>query len=218
MIKRILHLLFPPKCVLCRSLLLKEQTDLCPHCRTHAPEFTGTKMKLSFVAQFTGIWYYKENVRASLLRYKFGGRRSYASAYGRLLAMKLYRMGWIDFDLITWVPISRRRRFRRGFDQSELIARVVAQELNLPLVAAAKKIRHTKPQSLMGDAAHRRANILGAYRVTDSALVKDKRILLIDDIITTGATASEYSRILLTAGAKEVKLATVAVASYEKSR
>lgn len=218
MIERLLHLLFPDKCVLCRKLLEEDQTDLCPHCRSHAPDFPGAKMKLSFVAQWTGIWYYKDDVRASLLRYKFGGRRSYASAFGRMLAMKLHRMQWDDMDLITWVPISRRRKFRRGFDQSELIARVVAQELGMPLVAATKKIRHTKPQSTMGDAAHRRANILGAYRVTDPMILKGKRILLIDDIVTTGATASECSRVLLTAGAKEVKLATVAVAAHEKSR
>lgn len=218
MIERLLHLLFPDKCVLCRTLLEDDQTDLCPHCRSHAPEFPGAKMKLSFVAQWTGIWYYKDDVRASLLRYKFGGRRSYASAFGRMLAMKLHRMQWDDMDLITWIPISKRRRFRRGFDQSELIARVVAEELDIPLVASTKKIRHTKPQSTMGDAAHRRANILGAYRVTDPMVLKDKRILLIDDIVTTGATASECSRVLLTAGAKEVKLATVAVAAHEKSR
>lgn len=216
MMKRLLSVLFPPKCVLCRKLLSKEQTDLCPDCRSNAPEFPGSKMKLSFLAQWTGIWYYKENVRQSLLRYKFGGRRSYAAAYGRLLAMKLQRMGWEDANFVTWIPISRQRRFRRGFDQSQRIAQVVARELALPLAATAKKIRHTKPQSLMGDAAHRRANILGAYQVIDPALVKDKRILLIDDIITTGATASECSRVLLTAGAKEVKLATVAVASHNK--
>ena len=215
MIKRVLRLLFPPKCVLCKKLLTPQETDLCFHCRIHAPEFPGAKITLSFVAQWTGIWYYKDDVRGSLLRYKFGGRRSYAPAYGRLLAMKLQRMGWDELDCITWIPISRRRRFRRGFDQSELIARVVAAELGLPLVAAAKKIRHTKPQSLMGDAAHRRANILGAYRVTDPAHITGKRVLLIDDIITTGATASECARVLLTAGAKEVKLATVAVATHD---
>lgn len=215
MMKRILLLLFPPKCVLCGKLLTRQQTDLCPHCREHAPEFPGSKISLSFLAQWTGIWYYKDDVRASLLRYKFSGRRSYASAYGRLLAMKLQRMGWDDCDLMTWIPISGRRRFRRGYDQSQLIAKVVARELGLPLIAAAKKIRHTKPQSTMGNAAHRRANILGAYRVTDPELVKDKRILLIDDIVTTGATASECGRVLLTAGAKEVKLATVAVATHD---
>ena len=214
MIKRVLHLLFPPKCVLCNTLLSPQQTDLCPNCRKLAPEFPGIKITLSFLAQWTGIWYYKDDVRGSLLRYKFGGRRSYGAAYGRLLAMKLHRMGWDDCDLITWIPISRRRRFRRGFDQSQLIAQAVARELGLPLAATAKKVRHTKPQSLMGDAAHRRANILGAYRITDPESVIGKRVLLIHDIITTGATASECARVLLTAGAKEVKLATVAVATH----
>ena len=69
----------------------------------------------------------------------------------------------------------------------------------------------------MGDAAHRRANILGAFRVTDPSLICGKRVLLLDDVITTGATASECARVLLTAGAKEVKLATLAVASHEKT-
>ena len=212
--EHLLQILFPPKCVLCRKLLKEEETDLCRTCREAQPEFTGNKIKLSFLAQWTGVWYYKENVRQSILRYKFYGRRSYAQSYGRLLAMKLQREGWDDTDVLTWIPISRRRRFRRGFDQSQLIAQAVARELGLPLAATAKKVRHTKPQSLMGDAAHRRANILGAYRITDPESVIGKRVLLIDDIITTGATASECARVLLTAGAKEVKLATVAVATH----
>ena len=98
------------------------------------------------------------------------------------------------------------------------MAKVAAEELGLALDCTLKKIRHTKPQSVMGDAAHRRANILGAYEITDPALVKDKRVLLLDDIVTTGATASECARVLLTAGAKEVKLATLAVASHETQR
>ena len=84
-------------------------------------------------------------------------------------------------------------------------------------VAVVRKIRNTKPQSTMGSAAHRRANILGAYEVIDPALVRGKRILLLDDIITTGTTASECAKTLLTAGAKEVKLAALAVASFENS-
>ena len=216
MIKRLLLLFFPPKCVLCQKLLGKEQTDLCPACRENAPEFPENKIKLSFLAQWTGVWYYKDDVRLSLLRYKFSGRRHYARSYGKILAMKLRRMGWDDTDVLTWIPISARRKFVRGFDQSYLLARVVARELDRPLTAAVKKIRHTKPQSGMGDAAHRRANILGAYRVIDPQLVRGKRVLLLDDIITTGATASECARVLLTAGAKEVKLATGAVADHKR--
>lgn len=216
MIVRILNLLFPPKCVLCRKVLTHEQTDLCPNCREMAPVFPESKLKLSFLAHWTGLWYYKDDVRSSLLRYKFGGQRGYAQSYGRLLAMKLQRMGWDDIDVLTYIPISRRRRFVRGYDQTQLVAQVVAEELGLPLTTAVKKIRHTKPQSTLGDASHRRANILGAYRIIDPAMINGKRVLLLDDIVTTGATAGECARVLLTAGAKEVKLATIAVADHKR--
>jgi len=216
--KRILHIFFPPKCVLCKKILSKEETDLCRACRENQPEYGAHKIKLSFLAQWTGLWYYKDDVRTSILRYKFYGHRSYASAYGRLLAMKLQKEGWDDTDILTWIPISRQRKRSRGYDQVELLGNVLAQELGMELTPTLRKIRNTKPQSVMGDAAHRRANILGAYEVIDPGLVRDKRILLLDDIITTGSTASESARMLLTAGAKEVKLATLAVASHEKTR
>ena len=217
MFKHILHFLFPPKCVLCQKVLSEEETDLCRSCRELQPEYPGNKIKVSFLAQWTGLWYYKENVRLSILRFKFYGRRSYGESYGRLLAMKLQRDGWDDTDVLTWIPISRRRKWIRGYDQVQVLGTVVARELGTSLVPTLRKIRHTKPQSTMGSAAHRRANILGAYEVIDPELIRGKRILLLDDIITTGTTASESARILLTAGAKEVKLATLAVASFEKS-
>lgn len=215
--ERILRLLFPPKCVLCRKILTEEETDLCRSCRESQPEYIGSKIKLSFLAQWTGLWYYKENVRLSILRYKFYGRRSYAESYGRLLAMKLQREGWDDTDVLTWIPISRRRKRARGYDQVQVLGTVVARELGMSLIPTLRKIRHTRPQSTMGSTAHRRANILGAYEVIDPEFVRGKRILLLDDIITTGATASESARMLLTAGAKEVKLATLAVAAFEKT-
>lgn len=218
MTDRILHILFPPKCILCKRVLSENETDLCRNCRENQPEFSGRKIKLSFLAQWTGVWYYKENVRQSILRYKFGNRRSYAQSYGRLLAMKLMNEGWENPELLTWVPISRRRKRTRGYDQTELLGQAVAAELGIELTPTLIKTRHTKPQSTIGGISQRKANILGAYRVIDPNLVKSKRILLLDDILTTGATASECARILLTAGAKEVKLATLAVASHETQR
>ena len=216
--ERLLQFLFPSKCILCKKLLTKEETDLCRDCREHQPEYSGRKIKLSFLAQWTGLWYYKENVRLSILRYKFSGRRSYAAAYGRLLAMKLQKEGWDTPDVLTWVPISRQRRRKRGYDQVELFGKVLAEELGLELVPTLKKVRNTKPQSTMGSISHRKANILGAFAVTAPELVQGKGVLLLDDIVTTGATASEAARMLLTAGAKEVKLATLAVASHETQR
>ena len=211
------QLFYPQKCIFCGKVLDENETDLCRNCRKTAPEFPGSKIKLSFLAQWTGLWYYKENVRLSILRYKFYGRRSYGESYGRLLAMKLQKEGWDDTDVLTWIPISRQRKRRRGYDQVQVMGTAVARELNMTLTPTLRKIRNTKPQSTMGSAAHRRANILGAYEVIDPDAVRGKRILLLDDIVTTGATASESARMLLTAGAKEVKLATLAVASFEKS-
>ena len=100
MLQRITQLLFPPKCILCRTLLQKHETDLCHACRTDAPEFTKAKIKLSFLAGWTAVWYYKDTVRQSLLRYKFYNARSYADVYGRFLAMKLQTEGFDDFDVL----------------------------------------------------------------------------------------------------------------------
>ncbi len=214
MLHRLWALLFPPRCVLCRALLNQAQTDLCHHCREHAPEVTREKFKYSFLARWCAIWYYKENVRSSILRYKFHGRRSYADVYGRLLAMKLQRRGLDDFDVLSWVPVSPLRRLKRGFDQTELLAQAVGRELGVPAVRTLRKIRHTPPQSGISGVSSRRANILGSYRVTGKDLVQNKRILLLDDILTTGATASEAAKTLCLAGAREVSLGVVAVAPH----
>lgn len=206
------RLLFPPKCVLCGKLLEKEESDLCRQCRVEAPAYPNHKSAPQFLDSFAAVWYYEGNVRKSLLRYKFYNARSFAPAYGRFLAMKLLQTHPEGFDVLTWVPVSRRRKFRRGYDQVELIARAVGTELGMPPVQLLKKIRHNRPQSGISDAAQRRANVLGAYQMVPGQDIAGKRILLLDDILTTGATAGEAARVLLTAGAKEVHCAAVAAA------
>ncbi|MBE6975256.1 MAG: ComF family protein [Ruminococcaceae bacterium] len=213
------HLLFPPKCVLCRRILERNELDLCRDCRINAPDCPLSRNRLSFLDSWAAVWYYEGYPRASLLRYKFHGARRYAPAYGRLLAMKLLQQHPEGFDLLTWVPVSRLRRLRRGYDQVELLAKYVGAQLGLRPQPLLKKIRHNRPQSgIVGD-AKRRANVLGVYRVTDPAALAGKRILILDDIVTTGATAGECARVLLTAGAKEVHLGAVAAARHKaKSR
>lgn len=164
------------------------------------------------------MWYYNGKVRRSILLYKFYQRRSYGASYGRLLAAKLHRIAFCDYDILTWVPVSTARKNRRGFDQVELIAQAAGQKLGTPPIATLRKIRHTKPQSRLSTAAQRRANVLGAFQVIDPAAIAGKRILLLDDIITTGSTLSECSRVLLTAGAKQVHCAAVAALNKEKRR
>lgn len=216
--ERFLDIFFPAKCPLCQTVLGREETDLCHNCREDTDEFPKPNRKISFVAGWTSMWYYNGKVRHSLLLYKFYNRRSYGAIYGRLLAMKLHREPICQYDILTWVPVSRKRRWMRGYDQVELIARSVGEELQTPPISVLKKTRHTKPQSRLHDISQRRANVLGAFTVLDPAKIAGKRILLLDDIITTGATVSECARVLLTYGAKEVHCAAVAAQNKEKRR
>lgn len=209
------RLLFPPKCVLCKKFLSRQETDLCHSCRENAPVFCRPKSKIPFVAQWTALWYYKDTVKTSIHKFKFGGRRTHADAYSRLLGMKLQSSPCAEADFITWVPVSFRRRWKRGYDQASLVAYALSKELGIPCKKLLRKVRHTPPQSGIRKAAERRANVLGAYRATDLTLLRGKTILLIDDVVTTGATASEFAKTLLTAGAKQVFLAAVAAAQKD---
>lgn len=213
-----LRLLFPPKCVLCRKLLAQNETDLCHDCRTGAPEFKRAKRNIPSVAQWTALWYYKENVRKSIHRFKFGNARGYADAYARQMALQLQKTFVQPFDYVTWVPISGLRYLKRGYDQSELLARAIGAETAIPVDRLLKKIRHTPPQSSFRDAAQRRANVMGVYRVCNQQSIAGKRVLLLDDVVTTGATASSCAQTLLIAGAKEVCFAAVAAAADDKNK
>lgn len=208
----LMELLFPPKCVLCRQLLKKGEIDLCRACRMETPEYPNRKIKLQFLDSFAAVWYYEGNVRSSLLRYKFRNARAYSVSYGRILAMKLLAQYPNGFDVLTWVPVSPLRKLRRGYDQVELLAKAVGKELGMTPVPTLKKIRNNRPQSRLKDPAARKANVLGAYRLLDGAEVRGKRVLLLDDILTTGATAGECARVLLSAGAREVHCAAIAAA------
>ena len=211
MIRLLTEWLFPRKCVLCRGLLSKEETDLCRRCRTDQPEYRYGRKKIQHVADMTALWMYEGHVRASLQRYKFSGARHYAEAYGRLLAMR------IETDLprpevITWVPVSAARRRQRGYDQVELLAFAVAGELALPAEKLLDKFRDNPPNSSLKTQPERKANVLGVYRAVRPEQIRGKRVLLLDDIVTTGATASECARVLRTAGAEKIYFAALSAA------
>lgn len=216
-IETLLQILYPPKCLLCRKILAKDELDLCHKCRSDGPECANFRKKLPFIDSWAAVWYYEGNARRSLLRYKFRGARHYAQGYGRLLGMKLLEEHPEGFDLLTWVPISSIRKFFRGYDQVELIALAVGQELGMEPIPLLRKTRHNRPQSRIVGEAKRRANVLGAYRVENIDVLKEKRILMLDDIITTGATSGECARVLLTAGAKEIHCGAVAVARHQSN-
>lgn len=202
------ELLFPRKCILCGSILSRDETDFCRVCRTQTPAHPGRR-QIPGIDGIYVVWNYAGPVRDSLLRFKFRGRRDYGSGYGRLLAMALL-LEREQADCVTWVPVSSQRKRTRGYDQAELLARAVGKELNLPVVSTLEKVRHNPAQSGLSEPEARRKNVVGVYRGRQEEIRRHPRVILIDDILTTGATAGECARVLRAMGAKRVVLGAMA--------
>ena len=208
----LLDVFFPTKCILCRKPISPGRPRICPVCQAIMPTAAGLSLKGDFFSQCVSALHYEGNVKKAIRRYKFHGAQAYASAFGELVAERIYEDLDGKYDILTWVPLAPDRLRSRGYDQTKLIARDAARRLCRELVPTLKKRRGVHAQSLTKSKAQRKANIAGAFRVPDPALVQGKRVLLIDDIVTTGSTLSECAKILLMAGAEEVICATLAMA------
>ena len=208
----VLDLLFPPKCVFCGKVLDSGESGFCRRCQRELPWLTDGEAELTgeFFSLCAAPLRYQDKVRDSIHRYKFKGRRGYHKVYGKLVAQCVHDHLDGRYDLITWVPLSDRRKRERGYDQAFLLASAAALELGDVAVETLRKERNTDPQSGITEDAQRRANVLGAYTPVDPELVAGKRVLLIDDVVTTGSTLSECARTLRTMGAEDVVCAALA--------
>ena len=113
--ERILELLYPPRCVLCGKVLEKHQSDFCESCRTESRTCPRVHHSVTFLDSWLSVWYYEGYIRRSLLRFKFHRKRMYAAAYGRMLALRVAEDYPEGFDVLTWVPVSRLRKWKRGY-------------------------------------------------------------------------------------------------------
>lgn len=210
--KALLDLFFPPRCPFCRKLL--DAQCICPDCQEGLPWLTGRAAcrRPEHIALCVSALRYEGLVRACIHRYKFRRRKGYANVLGPLCAQALHdHMADQDFDFISWPPLSPGGLKKRTFDQSRLLAHAVAQSRGAVETPLFQK-RQTTQQSTLRDPAARRANVLGAFSLLDPDQVAGKTVLLVDDVVTSGATLSECARVLLTAGAKEVRAVTLASA------
>ena len=210
----LLDLLYPPRCAFCGALLDSGRAGLCPACRRDLPWLSGPEAEqsgadLSFTLCVSPLRY-QGKVREAIHRYKFEGCPGRAAAFGPLIARCVSEHLAGQYDRITWAPLSPKRKRKRGYDQAYLLARAAAKELGTAPVGLLRKVRHTAAQSGLSEAGDRRANVKGAYEVPDPALVQGKRILLIDDVVTTGSTLSECAGALREAGAEAVVCAALA--------
>lgn len=140
---------------------------------------------------------YEGPAKAALRRLKFSGWRTVAAA----LAQAMAEADESRAEVVTWVPLSRTRRAARGYDQARALARAVAPLLGVRALPLLRRTRDTPPQARRSG-AQRRSAMSGAF--ASRGRVRHARVLLVDDVLTTGATAAECARVLLGAGAREV--------------
>jgi len=150
---------------------------------------------------------FEAELRELIHVFKYGRVQTLARPLGWFLALALPRTE--QFDVVVPMPLHWLRRWTRGFNQSALLAREIARRSSVPVRNLVRRAKATAPQAGLTN-AKRRANVSGAFRVPRPARVRGLRILLVDDVMTTGATASACARALKQAGAARVALLTVA--------
>ena len=207
----ILSLIYPPKCVFCGTVI--DKSDICEECKKTLPFTKGDSIyqKFPFVDKCISPLYYKDYVRRAVLRFKFAGCSCYSRRLGGIMSeCAENNLDCGSIDMISCIPLSRKRMHDRGYNQAELLAKEISKKVGVEYLPTLKKIRHNTAQSTIKDSKQRAANVIGAYRVIDAEKVKGKYILLVDDVVTTGSTVSECARILKKSGAKAVYCVTLA--------
>jgi ComF family protein len=156
-----------------------------------------------------GAFVYGGAMAEAIVRLKYGRRSDLAARLGRAMSERAPR----DVDIVVPVPLHPMRAAERGFNQSALLAGRVARHLGVPLGARVlERIRDTPRQASL-DRAGRQANVQSAFRCRDARAVREKRVLLVDDVRTTGATLAECRAALQAAGPRSIALYVLAVAA-----
>lgn len=203
--KGILRLLFPPKCIFCGTLLGKGEDGFCKKCgELELAEKNAVTKGEFFDRGYFALWY-EGDVRKTLHRFKFSGKQNYAPPLARIMQQVMPQDG--RYDIITAVPTNPKNIQKRGYNHAALLAKELSVLTGVEYKECLKKTRNTDP--MFGLKPHsRRANVLDAFEAKGD--FAGARILLVDDIFTTGATASECARILKLNGAAVVELIVIA--------
>jgi len=202
--KGFLGLLFPQKCLGCgaRNVLL------CEKCLISFPESPLAETRTSPI--FAATSYQDQTVKKAIWLLKYHGIKSLAEPFSELMFKRIVvalpeSMRDLDKTLIIPIPLSKKRHRERGFNQSELIGRFLSDKMSIRTVNnVLYKTKETISQVEIKDREKRLKNLEGAFEVKNAEIIKNKNIILIDDITTTGATLNEAKRILKAAGAKKV--------------
>jgi competence protein ComFC len=196
------------ECILCG--VEEEHELICRCCKN--------KVKLVYIEdvivkddckiKFFSAAYYSSSVKELILRFKYRSDFEAGDYLAQVLEDVVVRKK-LQFDAITYVPSGRSAEAKRGYNQSKYLAKVLGDSTEKPVLCCLRKKVETKDQIGL-DGEHRWNNLRDSFDVKDSRGIKNKKILLVDDVITTGATAFYGSKLLLNAGCSEVIVLTVA--------
>ena len=235
--KWLLNLIFQPKCIFCGEIL-KVSVDLfvCEKCAKKLP-YVGAKIcqkcgssldtvygnNICFDCRNTTRYFdsarapflYEKEIKHIIVKFKFYRFHAAADPLGYYMAQKAKAFDGIDW--ITYVPLSKREFIKRGYNQAEILAKSVAKHLNLQFAVKELlcKVGNNQVQSHLS-MKDRIKNVKGVFSVIDGIDLSGKTILLVDDVMTTGATLNECSKQLRLLGAKCVYAVTAAVSAYER--
>ncbi len=205
----LLDLLFPPRCAFCGALT--DRPGVCPDCQLprippdQVLRPVGERGYLCAVAL-----YYDGPVQTGVRALKFEGKSWRTEVFAQYIVQAAAEHLSGAFDAVTYVPVSPRRKFVRGYDQAQLLARAAAKVWEVRAEQTLRKIRHNQAQSSLTRPEDRRENVKNAYAVPRPERVAGRRFLLIDDVCTTGGTLSACADALMDAGAGSVVCAALA--------
>jgi ComF family protein len=198
-------------CEACANSLARARPWRCDQCwlPLRGAECASCNEHPTALTRLRSVFRYEGDVRRLVHAFKFGGEFS----LGRTLAAHLtecYREYGLESDVVTSVPLTGLRRRARGYDQAALLARELARGVELPMVEALRRRKHSRAQAISETAEQRRLNVVDAFEPGKRASVSGLRVLLVDDVATTGATLNACAGVLRAMGAAQVVGLTLA--------
>jgi len=226
----IISVFFPKRCRYCGALVRYDQT-LCPECEKGLPVIEppvcpncamsktdcDCKGRRHFYESVFGAFYYEGPIRKAVSRMKFHERKFLCKTMAEdMYKVFLREYSEVGFDYICFVPFTESKKKRRDFNQAEVLAEELSALTGIPVLDALECIYDTPPQHSQSR-LFRKGNVFGIYEVKDREAVRDKKLLLVDDVKTTGASLDECAKMLRIYEAKGVYCLTFAVASGIKN-
>lgn len=199
-------------CDNCALELPHNEGAKCSHCgrKTLAPVAYCSTCINSLVSFELGrsAFVYQKPISTLIKNFKYKNKRYLSDTFAEYLSAVYYK-NYMSADIVTYVPMTEKAKRKRGYNQSELLAKSFCSLTDLPIENVIEKVKETARQAKL-DRSGRLKNLAGAFRVSNRKLIKDKTVLVIDDVTTTGATAEVIADKLKRAGAKQVYLLTIA--------